>query len=249
MGKFILSNTRIFAGGADLTGATNKVELSATREDKDVTNFNSVDASGTVWKEVIGGLGSAKLTGSGQWEATDLSKVDDESWAEIGATGGVTVFPTTANAGDLAYVFSGLRSSYTLGGQVGDVAPWQGEWASNRPLGRGVGLHPPGTARTTTGTGTSVNVAATSASQYLYANLHVLSVSGSASPTLTVTVQADNATGFPSPATEISFAAATAVGGQTARVVGPITDTWYRVSWTISGTTPSFLFVVSMAIA
>lgn len=249
MSKFILTNSRIFSGAADLTGAANKVELSASRDDKDVTNFNSVDAGGNVWKEVIGGLGSAKMSGAGQWEATDLSKVDDESWTELGSVGGLTVCPTTANAGDLAWVMSGLRSSYTLGGQVGDVAPWQGEWMSNRPLGRGMILHPPGTARTTSGTGTSVNLGvAASASQYVYANLHVLSVSGT-TPSLTVTVQSDNATGFPSPATEMTFSAATAIGGQTARTVGPNTDTWYRVTWTISGTTPSFLFVVSLAIA
>jgi hypothetical protein len=32
-------------------------------------------------------------------------------------------------------------------------------------------------------------------------------------------------------------------------VSGPITDDWFRVSYTISGTTPSFLFAVTAGIA
>ena len=42
---------------------------------------------------------------------------------------------------------------------------------------------------------------------------------------------------------------ATGIGYQSANpVAGPITDQYWRVSWTISGSTPSFTFVVSLGI-
>jgi hypothetical protein len=108
-------------------------------------------------------------------------------------------------------------------------------------------LHGP-TARTATGTGTSVQLGAVSSTQRLYVALHVFSVSGT-TPSLTVAIQSDNATGFPSASTVTTLTAATAIGSQITRVAGPITDDWFRVSYTISGTDPSFLFAVTAGIA
>lgn len=39
MPKFILENVRLFTGGADLAGQSNKVELAAEVEDKDTTKL------------------------------------------------------------------------------------------------------------------------------------------------------------------------------------------------------------------
>lgn len=244
MSKFVLLNTRFFAGGVDLTGVTNKISLEAEREEKPTTNF----ASGG-WTELIGGLGSFKLSGEGQWEAGDSTKVDDGTWTDLGGLGPVTVYPTTANVGDLAWLSKALRGSYSLGGTVGDVAPWSANLSGSWPLVRGIGLHAPGTARTATGTGTAFQHVAVTSTQYLYATLHVLSVSGTGTPTLTVKVQSDDSSGFSSATDRITFTAATAVGGQTSRALGAITDDWYRVSYTITGTGPSFLFAVGIGVA
>jgi hypothetical protein len=120
--------------------------------------------------------------------------------------------------------------------------------AGSWPLARGVVLNPPGTALTITGNGTAVqHVAVTTAAQYLYASLHVLSVSGTATPTLTVKVQSDTV-GFPSPTDRITFTAATAQSSQISRVAGINTDDYYRISYTISGTNPSFLALVAVGV-
>jgi hypothetical protein len=250
MSKHILENVRLFAGGADYTGQSNKVELGAECEDKDVTNFGSVDAAGKVWKEVLAGNSQAKMAASGQWEAGDTSKVDDDAWAALGGAGAWTVFPHSLNAavGDVAWFTTFLRAQYQLLGQQGDVAPWQQSGMSTWPLVRGVSAHPPGTARTATGTGTAHQLGATLTGQYLYAALHVLSVSGTDTPTITVKVQSDNGSGFASPTDQITFSAATARGGQIARVAGPITDDYIRAQWTVSGTNPSFLFLLAVGI-
>lgn len=243
MSKFVLLNARLFAVGADLTGASNKIELTAEVEDKETTNYYSAG-----YKEVIGGLGSAEVTAEGQWEAADSSKVDNASWAQLGGVGPWTACPDNATVGDLAYITQCLRSSYTLGGAVGDVAPWSGKGASAWPLVRGQMAHPAGTARTSTGTGTGVELGAVAAGKRLYAALHVLSASGT-TPSITARIESDADNTFASPTTQLTFTAATAAGGEALRTTGgAITDTWFRVAWTISGTTPSFLFATSFGI-
>jgi len=244
MGKFILTNVRLFTGAADLTGASNKLEISAEVEDKETTNFGSGG-----WKEFRGGLAATEISAEGQWEAGDPSMVDNERWAALGGLGPWTAAPDGAAVGALAYVTNALSGMYKLGGEVGDVAPWTGEAKSSWPLVRGQIAHPPGTARTASGTGTGAQLGAVATGKQLYAALHVLSVAGTGTPTITVEIESDDASGFPSAVSRITFASATAAGGQIARAAGPITDTWFRPKWTISGTSPSFLFVVAFGIA
>jgi hypothetical protein len=243
VGKIVLLNCRLFAVGADLTGASNKIELTAEVEDKETTNYYS-----NGYKEVIGGLGSAEVTGEGQWEAADATKVDNASWSQLGGVGPWTACPDNAAVGDLAYITQCLRSSYALGGSIGDVAPWSGKGASAWPLVRGQMAHPAGTARTSTGVGTGVQLGAVAANKRLYAALHVLSVSGT-TPSITARIESDDNSGFTTPTTQLTFTAATAASGEALRTAGSaITDNWWRVAWTISGTTPSFLFATSFGI-
>lgn len=244
----VLENVRLFMGGADYTGQSNKIEVAAESEEKDVTTFASVDANGKLWKDVLGGIASAKIAQGGFWGAGDTSRVDDDMWAALGGAGAWTGCPIAANVGSVALFTKALRASYQLGGSVGDVAPWTGGLASAFPLLRGVCMHPPGTARTSTGTGTSVQLTSVAAGKQLYAAAHVLSVAGTGTPTITLKIQSDDNTNFTSATDRITFTAATARTGQVLRTPGAIADDWYRVAWTISGTGPSFLFMVSLGI-
>ncbi|MFF0136766.1 hypothetical protein ACFYRN_09995 [Streptomyces sp. NPDC005227] len=244
MSKTVLVNVRCFAVGADLTSQANKIELSSEVEDKDATNYGSQG-----WKEVLGGLGSAELSGEGQWEAGDLTKIDDASWAQLGGVGPWSVSANNdASVGSLAYFMGALRSNYTLFDAVGEIAPWSGNAKSATPLVRGQFAHPPGTARTATGVGTGLNLGAVAAGKRMHAALHVLSASGT-TPSITARIESSVDNTFASPTTRLTFNAATASGGQILRTAGTaITDTWWRVAWTISGTTPSFLFVSSLGV-
>ncbi|MDX2946815.1 hypothetical protein PV383_38450 [Streptomyces caniscabiei] len=240
----ILTNVRCFAVGVDLTGVSNKVEISAEVESKDRTNYAS-----NGWGEVIGGLASAQLSAGGQWEAGDPSKVDDASWSQLGGVGPWSISANNAaTVGSLAYLTNAMRSDYKLGDAVGEVAPWTGTAKSSWPVARGQFAHPPGTARTATGTGTGLELGAVAAGKRLYASLHVLSVAGT-TPSITARVESSVDNTFAAPTTRLTFAAATAVGGQILRTDGTaITDTWWRMAWTISGTTPSFMFVDALGI-
>lgn len=240
-GIYVQTNVRLFAGGADLTSRSNKVELALEVEDKETTNYGSGGS-----KERIGGLGSGTLNGEGQWEAGDLSMVDDQNWAQMGSVGGFTACPVGAAVGSVAWLVRAMQSQYKLGDQVGNVAPWTAQASSSWPVSRGLVLHPAGTARTTTGTGTATLLTAVSATQYLYSTLHVYSVTDG---TLTVKVQSSVDNTFASPTDRITFTAATSLGGQMQRLVGPVTDTWWRTSWTIAGgSTHSFLFLNAIGI-
>ncbi|MEU0369106.1 hypothetical protein ABZ070_02380 [Streptomyces sp. NPDC006283] len=243
MAKQILLDCRLFAVGADLSGASNKIELTSEYEDKDATNYRSGG-----WKEVLAGLGSAEISGEGQWEAGDPSKVDDASWSALGGLGPYTVCPNDSIVGALAYFTKGMRADLKFGEAVGEIAPWAGAVKSSWPLVRGQIGHPPGTARTATGSGTALELGAVGAGHRLYAAVHVLSAAGT-TPSLTVSIESDEDDTFASATTRLTFNAATAAGGQILRTDGTaITDTHYRVAWTVSGTTPSFMFAVSLGI-
>jgi hypothetical protein len=244
MSKTVLVNVRCFAVGVDLTGNSNKIELSTEVEAKESTNYGSQG-----YKEVVGGLRSAELTGEGQWEAGDLTKVDDGAWAGLGGVGPWSVSANASAAvGDLAYFTQFLRCDYKLLDEVGEVAPWTSTAKSAWPLVRGQFAHPPGTARTASGNGNALQLGAVSAGKRLYAALHVLSVAGT-TPSLTVNVTSSPDNTFASPTTRLTFNAANAVGGQALRTDGTaISDPWFKVTWTISGTTPSFLFAAALGI-
>lgn len=244
MGKQVLLDTRLWAGGADLTSNMNKIEIETDVDEQDTTSFGSGG-----WKEVLGGLFSTKLTASGQWEAGDASKVDDNQYGLLGGIAPWSIGPTAATSvGALAYLTKAMSTKYSLLDEVGNVAPWEADASGAWPVARGVIAHPPGTARTATGTGTGQQLTAISASQMLYANLHVLSVAGTATPSITVAIESSADNTFAAPTTRLTFDAATAISGQALRAAGPVTDTWFRPKWTISGTTPSFLFVVALGI-
>jgi hypothetical protein len=250
MSKDILRNVRLFAGGLDLTGASNKIELNGEYEEKDVTTWGSYDVtSGKIAKEVASGLFSSKISASGFWDAGDLTIVDDSTWANRGGQNEWTICPAGATEGNLAWLTNAVSTSYQLLGAVGDIAPWQASMTGTGTLARGVSLSAPGTARTVTGTGTIVQLpAAVPTGKRLCATVHVLSIAGTGTPTFTATVQSAAAIGFASPTTRLTFSAMTTIDGQFQATAGPITDQFYRLNFTISGTSPSFLIAAAVGI-
>jgi hypothetical protein len=249
MAKDILRNVRIFMGGCDLTAQSNKIDLGGEFEEKDATVFTP-NTSGPTPKEVLIGLFGGKVAASGLWDAGDPSLVDDAMWAARGGHRVWTVGPGAAEGG-LAYLQYAANSSYQLGGQVGDIAPWQASATGSGAQARGKWLSAPGTARATVGTSTTGIVdlgAPVPAGKRLHASLHVLSVAGTGTPTVTATVQSAAAIGFAGPTARLVFPAVTTVTGHYLSLDGPITDQFYRLSFSISGTSPSFLIAAAVGI-
>jgi len=249
MPKQLLTNVRIVAGACDLTAVSNRVAFEPNAEVKVATTFGSVDGNGTLWQENMAGLGSASVAAGGFWEANGANLVDDDMWANFGGNGpwsfsGPAGWPTE---GSLAYLANMVRTSYAVLGPVGEIAPYEASAVSSGPYARGATLLNPGTARTATGTGTIVNLGAVPAGRSMYAALHVLSVAGT-TPSFTAVLQSAALVGFGSPTTRATFTAATARGSEWKASAGPTTDAFWRISYTISGTTPSFLVLATAGI-
>lgn len=238
----ILTDPEVLLGGVDLRPQANSLEVSYEAETRDVTTFGS---SGTrihkgglyVLAGDIGGFADDAALGASVWD-------------KVGG-GGPHVFSATEDGtdGTAGYAFKSVVTSRTTpSGSVGDpdtlTLSLSGQ--SGDPLVRGTVMHERA-AEGSSSSGTVRQLGAVGADQKVYAALHVVSASGTA-PTLDVTVESDDASGFLSPTTRLTFAQAT---GQTAGWVstpGSIADDWWRVSWTIGGTTPSFVFFVLVAI-
>lgn len=240
----VLTNTRLFIAGADLTGASNKVEIKAQHEVKPATTFGSEG-----WTEVLAGLGSADFDVEGYFDAGDPSNPDDTAWASLGAVAAWTVCPVNGAANAVAFFTRALESGYDpIKGDVGEIAGFTASGKSAWPVVRGRVAQAPGSPISATGNGSALNLGAVSTGQSLYAAVHVLSASGT-TPSLTVSIESDDAETFLDPVERIAFDAATAVGGQIKRAAGPLTDTFYRASFDVSGTDPSFLAVVVIGVA
>lgn len=246
MAIFSLTDAAIYFGGADLTGDSNRLELGAGVEEKDATTFGT-----NGWRSRAAGLKTADFSGGGFLQL-GTGSVEETLFTNLASTSVAAMsVAATSTDGDVAYTFQPLLTSLRHVAQIGELAQWEGNIAGRDRYGlvRGRILHPDSTARTATGSGTARQLGAVGVDQHLYASLHVLSVSGTDTPTLTVKVQSDDNSGMTSATDRITFSAASATGSQWAtRVAGAITDDWWRVTWTISGTNPSFLFVAVVGI-
>src|SRR5687767_9697918 len=101
MGK-ILKNVRLFAGGIDLTGESNKVQLDAEVEAKPTTTWGSYDpVTDKVWEEITGGMAKSSISASGLID-TSTGVVDAETWDRFGGHGVWTAGVQVAAVGDPA---------------------------------------------------------------------------------------------------------------------------------------------------
>lgn len=237
----VLVDTKIYCDSADLTGYSNKVMLAPTADALDATTFGSGG-----WKARVGGLFDTTASLEGFWQAGDLTQPDDLFWANLSDSQAALTFCPTAGTtvGDLCYLTRAMETKYDPSGQIGQLFAFAVDWSGNWPVARGQILNPTGVVRSSSGNGTGRQLGAVAAGQRMYANLHVLAASGTS---VAVKLQSSVDNTFASPTDRITFTTATALGGQSASLVGPVTDTWWRAVWTVvSG---SFTFVCSAGIA
>lgn len=243
MSSSVLTDCKLYVASFDMSGDMNALALTNSAEMKDGTTF------GQTTRINKAGLKSIVAQHEGLWDSDGTDEPDDVFFSRVGTANiPVTISPQTGADGEVAYIFRAVHSEYAPGAQVGELFAFSVsmEGDDGAPLVRGMVLHP-ATARTATANGTARELGAVSATQKLYGALHVIAASGTL-PTLDVIVQSDTAEGFPSAATALTFAQKTAIGSDWQTLAGALTDTWYRVRFTIAGTNPSFTFVVAVGI-
>ncbi len=239
MATQVLKDQKIWFDGYDLTGYANALALEYAVEALDETVL------GLDTRKSKGGLKTVAAGVEGFFDATP----DAALFSRIGAADKILSFGASATEGDAAYAFKAMAGSYNLNGAVGEMLGYSLDASSSGKLVRGT-LVENNSAITATGNGAARQLGAVGAAQKLYAILHVLASSGSGNQTLDITIRSDNASGFASPVTQITFDQVTSsVGAQWKEVSGAITDDYWRPTWTIGGTgSPSFDFVIILAI-
>jgi hypothetical protein len=145
--------------------------------------------------------------------------------------------------GDRAYTFLAHQAQYELGGPITELLGYRLS-ANSRgsPLARGYVMASGN--YTTTGEETGVQMGLLGSGEVMYAALHVTADNGT---TLDVTVESDDNGGFTSAQTRITFAQVSGVGYEWKSLAGPIaTDDYWRVAYTVVGTSWDFHVVVGI---
>lgn len=240
-------NMSIVVGELEVAGHATNFLLEGARRSLPRTTLNT-----TGWEANGKGLRSQQFS-IDFLQDLDAGSVDDTFWDHLEAESvPKSIVKDQATDGSLAYLMNSVGVQYVpFTGAVGDNVMGRLGVASTGPMARGVVLHPGQTARSSSSSGTGRQLGAVAAGHRLFAHLAVHSVSGSSTPTLTVKVQSDDNSGFTSATDRITFTDVTDVTTANYRwssVVGAITDDYWRVVWTISGSTPSFLFTVTAGI-
>lgn len=135
MGKMVLLASFLSINANNLSTYTNKVEVVAEVEDKDVTNF----ASGG-WKEVIGGLKSGGVS-AGFLQDPAAAAIDSIMWALLGQVVPFEVRLDNAAAGPSNPKYTGnllIKKWSPIAGSVGDVATVEVEFPTSGVVTRAV---------------------------------------------------------------------------------------------------------------
>lgn len=236
MPAYTLTNAQVLVGSTNISSFTGDLSTGSQTVMRDAPNL----AAGG-FRIVTPGITSADYTFSGNADfdsATDVSRAFNVSSRGSQQAIGVIPSGTAAVAGSAAIFSRGLLSQMKiLTGATGDVAGFSMGLTSDIAEVYGVVGAPLASRGALTGTSLQLGAVATGPTgipQRLWAALFV---TGSSGTNLAVTIQSDNATGFPSPATAITFSTVSVAGWQFQSVAGPITDDWFRVNATVgSGT-------------
>lgn len=239
MAAFALLDVDLFAGALDLSCFANQIAVNAEATTVDATTFCSGG-----WDVPIAGRRSTMWSASGPTDmatatAAQTSAVDEILAVDLGTEYVLSVIPAGGTVGNAGYFTTGrLMSRTILEGSAGELATHAVSFGGNQPMIRGT-LDTVSTL-TATGSSTGTQLGAVSATQRVWAAAHFLTAGGTSTPTITVKIQSDDNASFTSATDRITFTAATAKGAQFSSAVGAITDDYWRATWTISGTNPSF---------
>ena len=240
MGELVLTDAKVWAGGYDLSGDANALSLANVADVLDNTTF------GQTGRRRLTGLRSADFGLSGRFNAG--GGTDSELFEKIGLNAVPMTFAAEGGQdAELGWLGHTVHAEYAPGASVGEILRFEANGNFDDELVRGTIMH--NATRTATGNGVARQLGAVSATERVFASLHVTGVSGTL-PTLDGVIESDDNSAMTSATTRLTFTQATAITGELLRslVGSAITDDWWRIRYTIGGTTPSFDFVCAIGI-
>ena len=233
-----LANSAIWIDTQAVASSVNQVAIQATAAELDVTTL----ADQAIRR--LPGLSDSVISASGFW---DSAEPDNTLFGDLGSNIPVTVGEALGVEGSTAYLLNALMSSYGPNGKIGGALGFSLKAAGAAGLGQGI-LHLNRTM-ITTGTSTVAQLPAVPGNgAALVASLHVTAASGT-TPSVTVTVRSANNVGMSGSTLRATFNAFATIGSQLIYVPGPITDTYWQATATITGGTPSFTLASALGVA
>jgi hypothetical protein len=232
MAILAIQDGTIIYGEHDLSGISNEMSADVERNPLDATVFTSDG-----WEELLPGLMSSAWSVSGLLDIgavtgePDLSLFDEYSGNAL-----IMSLTNPAAEGDVAFFTNPIKGSYQMSIPVGDIVRYSAEYMGDRTVKGIIAANEVATSNSNT---TGVQHGDVISGQSAYAAIAVL---GGTFTTLDVTIGSDDNSGFTTEVTRFTFTQAT---GATAEVLtplaGPVTDDWWRVNWTFSGTDATFV--------
>lgn len=169
--------------------------------------------------------------------------------SNVGAAQVATIAPVGDTAGNQAVITNGnvLPSTRYLNATVGAV-PTTVANLQGGVIAEGLVTQSSASTISATGHTTAVQVGALTTGHTIYAAIHVLSVAGTSTPTATFQLESASTSGGSYTLRGSAGAGLTAVGGQWLSSTATTTDTWWKLAVTLSGTSPVFGVLASIAI-
>ena len=242
MGKFILKDVKVLFDGRDLSGELSNVSIEYSAETPDKTSF------GDTTRTRLPGILDVVATHQGWWDIVSAADdLDADLIAQIGAASALmSMSGEGGTLGDFAYSFPTQAAAVTRGGSHGEIMSFSITVNADGPLVRGPVME--NGVFTVTADGTARQVGAAIAGESIYSTLHVVAASGT-TPTIDVTLESDATNSFSGSETlRITHPQLAVVGSDRQILAGPVTDTWWRYTITISGGSPSFTIFLSLGI-
>jgi len=234
MAEYVLTDCKFYFNEYNLSGDMNALALNYSADMQENTSF-SKDTH-----QFLGGLKSVTLGHEGYFSA-GTDEVDPTLFTNIATANSViSIGPTDGADGEVAYTMQSILSEYSPGASIGEVMAFSVSAEANGDgLVRGTVMH--NSSVSGSGDGTARQLGAVASGESVYASLHVLSGSGS----LDVVVQSDDNGSMTSATNRITFTNATAKTSEWMSLAGAVTDDYWRVNYTVTGT---FNFVVVIGI-
>lgn len=234
----ILRDQALWAGPFSITSSMKSIAVDFGRDPKDKTAF------GDTCRVYLPGLKGSGISYEGMID----NGAGLQSWifSGMGSSNKPISIPLTGVVGEAAYLTQGFVASYEPHrSPIGEVDMYSSRFEMEQELVRGFLMH--NASVSATGNGTAVQAGAVASGKTMVANLHVFSASGT-TPQLTVKLQSAPASNFASPTDRITFSTYDSSTGAVGSTSTVITDTWWRVQHTISGTAPVFAYAVTLGL-
>lgn len=236
----VIKGVHAFLGEHDISGVGTGLDASPEIEVQEYRPWNEL----AVRKEP--GLATGSATLNGIFELDDAGKsLFDRRGVKVPFSAHLLRHP--AQEGDDSLFLNPVQGSLQAPATQGDLSTFQLDLQADGPIifGKVLAIG----QKSASGNGGAIQFPAVAAGQTVYAVLHVTDVQGTG-PTLDVVIESDDAAGFLSPTTRFTFAQLTVPGFEFLALpaAAGITDTWWRASWALGGTTPQATLSVSLGI-